>query len=160
MLKVPAAALGEEPQQGCTVGEMQPLIKHAPGKKVERKRPPAGSASELDERLRLDASTTVTIVQAGCAHYGVLFHFDIAAQSATRAGTRVSTVLILLKKLAPHVETSVVEQMLKMLEKRKGEVIKPEDVIQDADVPDVTLTISQADVGKKRRVTVGYSFAL
>lgn len=148
---------GQAAPEECTTGEMRPIVKDPPGKKVLREKK---DARDWSESFRLDASTAVKVMQGGCAHHGVQIEFEIAAQSAIQAGTRVSTALILLKKLAPHVETYVVADILRVLEKHKGKVMKPEDIIQDPDLPDVTITLEQQDVGKKRRITIGYSFAL
>lgn len=143
-------------RQACDTQEMSPLIKDSVGREVIRE---WKHVRELRETIRLDRATTAIITQSGCENFALQVVFEIGPDSVAANHTRVSTAAVLLKRLAPYCETELILAISRVLEKRVEELPEDEGII-DTDLPASAITVTEHNIGKKRRILLNYFFAL
>lgn len=139
----------------CTLGEVKPIVRETREHKVERL---SGGPRDLTERTQLRPGLSVTVVQGGCAHYGVKFVFAIERPQPQQP--LLAEAAALLRALKPRLDSHVLAATLEVLDRHKSRPYQPGDVLQDRSYPDVTLYVdARADEGK-RVVEISYSFVL
>lgn len=153
----PQASSQSTDESICTLGEVRPVLKDSGKLKVERTRK---SIREITERTRLNAATTVEVMQGGCAHYGVQIRF--ATSTTLRSSKVVTDPLLLMKQLKSRTDprTSVFDTIAEILEAHKGEDYSTPKVLQDSAHQDVTVEVTASPSVDGQVIEISYSFAL
>ena len=145
------AMTGFAQEDECILGEITPLLEHSDSVKKTGK-------NELTE-TRKEKNVSYSVLQGGCAHYGVTFAFENVAARKGESLLKEAARLMHAVRLKED-KQYVAEDLIALLEKNANAPYTTGDTLPNPDHPDINISVEEETSGKKRTVKVIYSQVL
>lgn len=146
-----ATAIGAFAQDECVLGEVRPLLEHADSVKKAGK-------DEITE-TRKEKGGSYTVMQGGCAHYGVTFAFENGTPRKGEPLLKQAARLMHTVRLKKE-HQYIADNLIALLEKNASAPYTAGDTLPNPDHPDINISVEEQQSGTKRVVRVIYSQVL